>query len=450
MKKLLVLIVLLALALPLTASAAATVTYTSGFQLQNLSSSTANVTIDFYDQTGVIVKSVSDTINANASKTYYPLSAVQVGFDGSAVVSSDQQIAAITNVLGNDGQRGASYSGFSSGAKTVKLPLVMKGWYGIDTWFNVQNTGSTDASVTVAYKPGSCTENATIKAGAAATFKQSANTCLPAAGPGLGFVGAASVTSNQPVVAVVMQVDATSLLAYNGFNSTSLLPVFPQVSSNYYKSGTGIQVQNSGGSSTNVTLSYVPSAGFPGHPCTETKTVPAGQSITFGYPQLPAACGGTGTGVTDTVNHGFVGSARVTINSASQPLAAIVNIVTRGAAAADAYDAVDPGAATNRVSMPIIMDRNYGLFTGFAVTNVGSAATTISCTFANNAHTESATVQPGESLTAVQLNKLGAGYVGGAICTASAGAKIAGIVNQAKLNSAASDDLFLMYSAIGY
>jgi hypothetical protein len=226
--------------------------------------------------------------------------------------------------------------------------------------------------------------------------------------------------------------------------------VFPQVSSNYYKSGTGIQVQNSGGSSTNVTLSYVPSAGFPGHPCTETKTVPAGQSITFGYPQLPAACGGTGTGVTDTGNLGFVGSARVTINSASQPLAAIVNIVTRGAAAADAYDAVDPGAATNRVSMPIIMDRNYGLFTGFAVTNVGSAATTISCTFANNAHTESATVQPGESLTAVQLNTLGAGYVGGAICTASAGAKIAGIVNQAKLNSAASDDLFLMYSAIGY
>lgn len=453
MKKLLVLIVLLAMVLPLTASAQTTVTYTSGFQLQNLSASTANVVMDFYNKTGGLEASIPDTIDPNASKTYYPLNAVQPGFDGSAVVSSDQPVAAITNVLGNNGQRGASYSGFKSGATTVSLPLVMKGWYGIDTWFNVQNTGSGDTTVTVAYKPGTCTETATIKAGASATFNQSSNTCLPSAGPGLGFSGAATVTSsnNQPVVAVVMQVNATSLLAYNGFNSTSVLPVFPQVSSNYYKSGTGIQIQNAGGSDTDVTLTYAPSAGYPGNACTETKTVPASQSVTFGYPQLPAACGGTGTGVTDTANGGFVGSARVTTNSASQPLAAIVNIVTRGAAAADAYDAVDPSTATNRVSMPIIMDRNYGLFTGFAVTNVGDAATTITCTFANSALTESATVQPGESLTAVQLNKLTSGYVGGATCSASGtNAKIAGIVNQAKVNSAASDDILLMYSAIGY
>ena len=122
------------------------------------------------------------------------------------------------------------------------------------------------------------------------------------------------MTSAEPVAAVVMQVDAQSLLAYNGFTTASTKPVMPLVSSNFYKSGTGIQIQNTGGSDTNVTVSYKPSAGFPGAACTETKSIPAGQSATFGYPQLPAGCGTSGTGVSDPVNGGFVGSASVTGN----------------------------------------------------------------------------------------------------------------------------------------
>ena len=76
-----------------------------------------------------------------------------------------------------------------------------EGLYGIDTWFNVQNAGTVETTVNIAYKPGTCTDSASIKPGAAKTFKQADNACLPA-----GFVGAATVTSVQPVVAVVMQV----------------------------------------------------------------------------------------------------------------------------------------------------------------------------------------------------------------------------------------------------
>jgi len=450
-----VVLALLVAALPLVAFAQGpdaapdvTVAYTSGFQLQNLSDSTAaSVEINFYNQDGTVAATVNDSINASSSKTYYPLSAVTAGFNGSIVVSSSESLAAIANVLGNSGQRGASYGGFSAGATTVNLPLVMKAVYGIDTWFNVQNAGAAEATVNIAYKPGTCTESVSIKPGAAHTFKQADNTCLAA-----GFVGAASVTSVEPVAAVVMQVDSQSLLGYNGFTTASVNPVMPLVSSNVYKSGTGIQIQNTGGTDSSVTVSYTPSAGYPGAACTETKSIPAGQSVTFGYPQLPAGCGTTGSGVSDAVNLGFVGSAAVTANSASMPLVAIVNQVTRGAASAAAYEATDPSTATSKVSLPLVMDRNYNIFTGISVANVGTQATNISCTFTGTAYTASATnVAPGAALTDVQLNKISSGYVGSATCTATGGdAKIAGMVNELTNGAPATTDALLVYDGFNY
>jgi hypothetical protein len=453
--KLLAILALLITMVPMTALAQEpdaapdiTVTYTTGFQIQNLTTSQANIQIVFYNQDGSTAATVPDTLSASSSKTYYPLNAVAVGFNGSVVVSSDQQVAAIANVLGNSGQRGASYGGFSSGATTVNLPLVMKANYGIDTWFSVQNAGSATATVNVAYKPGTCTESVTIAPGAAKTFNQESNTCLPT-----GYVGAATITSAEPVAAVVMQVDALSLLAYNGFTTASTRPVMPLISSNYYRSGTGIQVQNTGASDTTVTLTYQPSAGFPGATCTETKPIPAGQSTTFTYPQMPAGCGTGGTGVTDPTNGGFVGSAAVTTNSANMPLVAIVNQVTRnGAANAAAYEAFDPSRATSTVSLPLVTDRNYNIFTGFSIANVGTQPTNVNCVFTGTAYVVSApNLAPGASVTDVQLNKIANGYVGSAVCTATGGdAKIAGVVNQVTQGAPTSTDALLVYDGFNY
>lgn len=452
--QLLTLLVLVLAAVPLSAMAQspdatpdAAITYTSGFQLQNLTSSLATVAIVFYNQDGSTAATVNDTIAGNTNKTYYPLTAVTTGFNGSVVVSSDQQLVSIANVLGNNGQRGASYGGFSAGATTVNLPLMMKAYYGIDTWFNVQNTGNATATVNVAYKPGTCTETVSVEPGAAKTFKQAENSCLPA-----GFVGAASISSAQPLVAVVMQVDAQSLLAYNGFTTASTKPVMPLVSSNYYKSGTGITIQNTGASATNVTISYKPSAGFPGAACTETKSIPAGQSANYSFPQLPASCGTGGTGVTDAVNGGFVGSAAVTTNSANMPLVAMVNSITRGTANASAYEAFDPGTATSKVAFPLIMDRNYNIFTGISVANMGASPTNVTCTFTGTSYTAAVTnLQPGAALTDVQINKIASGYVGAATCTASGGdAKIAGMATQLVNGAASSSDALLAYDGFNY
>lgn len=455
----LILAILLTLAIPLTASAQVT-SYTSGFQIQNLDPvNNASADIVFYNQDGSSAATVTVPIAKGDSYKAYPLDAVTSGFNGSVVVSSNTQVAAIANVLGNNGQYGASYDGFTAGATTINIPLVEKDNYGINTWFNVQNTGNSDATVSVAYKPGACTESKTVKPGAAQTFDQSTNSCLPG-----GFVGAATITSGSvPVAATVMQVVGPTrglmpgLLAFNGFTTASPNPVMPLVTSGWYGSGTGIQIQNTGGTSSDVTLTFTPSANFPsagktvGNTCTQKLTVLGGQSVTFafGTNPIPAACltnqGSAGSAA-------FVGSAKVTGNTANANLVAVVNQVTIGKASAEAYGAFDPSQATSKVSFPLIMDRNYGYFTGFSVSNVGTQATNVNCTFTNSSVTVSASnLAAGQSLTNVQLNELGDKYVGAAVCTATGGdAKIVGVTNELLANAPATTGALLVYEGINY
>jgi len=428
----------MALALSMSASAQGELTYTSGFQLQNLDvANDAAVVITFYNQDGSEEASPSDTIPAGGSKTYFPLDAVEDGFNGSVVVSSDREIVAIANVLANDNTFGASYGGFTSGATAVNLPLLMKENYGFSTWFNVQNTGSEDADVLVTYNTG-VTETATIPPGAAATFDQAINPDLAA-----GWVGSASVTSDQSMVAAAMQVGPTTLLGYNGFTGASTAPVMPLVNANNYGYVTGIQVQNTSGTDTEVTIAYAPSTA--GTACTETGTVPANSSASFG---LYAFTYSGGTTTSDCVmGETFVGSAAVVTNTADAPLVVIVNQLNSDANKGAAYEGFDPAAGTDTVVMPLIMDRNWEYFTGFSVMNVGDAATDVTCTFTDSPYEVTATLDPGEALTAVQLNQIADGYVGSGRCVASEGGSIVGIVNELGPASAAAGDTFLVYDA---
>jgi hypothetical protein len=437
---------------PIAAYAQSGGPYTSGFELQNLDPGPigATISITYYAPNGSVAASVSDSIAPSSSKTYFPLSAVSSGFSGSAVVSSDKPLAAIVNVLTSDLRGGASYSGASAGAATVSLPLIMKNNFGYSTWYNVQNAGSSNADVSIAYSGGACTDAISgLAPGASATFDQSTNSCLP-----VGYVGSATVTNSgtgQALVAAIMQIKASAkaLLAYNGFNGSdaSNTPIMPLVSTNFFHSITGIQIQNTGASATNVTVHYTPSAGFPGAACNETKAVAAHSSSTFFLP-FPAACGTIGTG-TNSIG-GFVGSGQVSLNSASQPLVAIVNQINSANSSSSAYDGINPGAGTAHVSLPLIMDRNFGYFTGFAVANVGASTTTVNCTFTGTGFTVSGSVAAGSSLTAVQNGQIANGYVGSATCTATGGdQKIAAIVNELG-TGVATDDKLLTYNGVNF
>jgi hypothetical protein len=337
-------------------------------------------------------------------------------------------VSAIANVSGSSdfSTYNASYTGFDAGATTVNLPLLFADNYGYDTWFNVQNTGSSDATVNISYSDGTIAGPVTIGAGQSHTFNQATETHNSA-------VFAGTITSDEPVVATVLEVgpsNAPMLFGYNGFTSGSVDPVMPLVQSNNYGYTTGIQVQNTGGTDTDVVITYTPS--LAGTACTDNATIVAGASVTFG---LQGSCIESQT---------FVGSAQITSNSAGMDLVAIVNQHNFSLNKGASYGSFNTSDGTETIVMPLIMDRNYGFFTGYNVVNVGGSETTVTCTYSNSAVVDSDTLGAGEALTFVQLNALGDGYVGAATCTATGGS-IIGVVNQTLTTG--TQDTFLTYEA---
>jgi hypothetical protein len=253
---------------------------------------------------------------------------------------------------------------------------------------------------------------------------------------------AAKVVSDEPVVVVAFLEDSASMAAYNGFASGAVSPAMPLVNANNNGINTEIQIQNTGDSETSVTVSYKPSAA--GSACTETQTIAANQSATFARDAFQSGSNSTCSG-----GERFIGSAYVTANSGSQPLAAVVTQRSGGSPLTQlaAYASFDPDDATKTVRLPSINDRNAGFFTSINVMNVGSAETAIACNFTDTTYTISGTLQPNETLTDLQANKIQDSYVGSATCTASVeGAKIVAVVNQLKTGS--TDDQFQVYEGI--
>jgi hypothetical protein len=422
------------------------ITYTSGFQVQNLGGSAANIVIKYYNQDGSQpIADVSDSVPAGSSKTYFPIHTAD-GFNGSVVVEGDQPIVAIANTLGNNPQYAASTESFAAGATKIGLPLIMRGNSGYYTWFNVQNAGSSDASVTVSYIPGSAGSAhvegpVTIKPGAARTFDQRGMGVL-----GAKFVGSAVVTSDQPVVATVMQVGETfkNMLGYNGFTGGSDEVSLPLIMANNSGFFTGIQVQNVGSSSTTVTIDYGTNTAGSFAPTDDTVTLAADESATF----LQSG-GQWGT-------NKYIGSA--TITTTGEDVVAIVNQVKLSGAVTlgTAYNGFDPAKATSKVSAPLIMANNSGYFTGVQVMNVGSSSTTVTGTYGPNiAGTyapppESATLAAGDSVTWIQNGGAWTGkkYVGSMSVSASGGGEIVAIANQ--LWPAAPGDQFMTYDGFSY
>lgn len=408
--------------------------YKSTIQTYNMSESTANIILAFYRQDGSLEKTLTDIIERDRSKIYFTLP-VNEGFSGSVVISSDQPVAALSNMMNSALSAGGTYVGRSEGSRTVYLPLLMaNGAGGFNSWFALQNPNPSSTTVTVTYSDG-ITTSITLAAYASHNFYQKQE-------PHTSNLFAAKVVSDEPVVVVAFLEDSASMAAYNGFASGAVSPAMPLVNANNNGINTEIQIQNTGDSETSVTVSYKPSAA--GSACTETQTIAANRSATFARDAFQSGSNSTCSG-----GERFIGSAYVTANSGSQPLAAVVTQRSGGSPLTQlaAYGSFDPDDATKTVRLPSINDRNAGFFTSINVMNVGTAETAIACSFTDTTYTISGTLQPNETLTDLQANKIQDSYVGSATCTASAeGAKIVAVVNQLKTGS--TDDQFQVYEGI--
>lgn len=410
--------------------------YTSGISFANLENTQATINLIAYNPDGSQSgQAGTHTVAPNGTISIFPLANVASGFSGSVVISSDKNGAAIANVVASDFSAGASYVGRSAGATEVQLPLLNKGNSGFDTWFSVQNAGSAPASVSIAYSDGG-TASDTVQTGAARTFFQDQESHSEKFFSGI-------VTSDQNIVAAVIQESASVMFAYTAFTGGDPFPVFPLVNANNAGYITGLAIQNTGNTATNVTVEYTPSSPTNGTACTETQNIPAKGSVVFGL----AAFANSSIATENCIDGAkFVGSAQVTVNSANMPLVGIGNQLLPGKNG-EAYGSFSPNDATAKLVMPLIMDRNGGFFTGFNIANVGDAAATVNCTFTDTSYTVSGTIQPGGALTELQGNKIGDKYVGAGTCTATPGtSKIVGVVNQLGANPNA-DQLFV-YEAV--
>lgn len=403
--------------------------YTSGFQVQNLSNTEASVTLNYYNASdGLSATQAVTTIPALGSSNFFPIHAPD-GFSGSVVISSSQPLASITNLIAEDTVLGrtavASYIGFSNGGTSVFLPLLQSNnnsWY---TWFTVQNTGGADADVTVTYSDGTTATFNDIKPGASHSFDQFSETHTL-------NVLSASVTSDQPIVVTVLEesVNNKTVMAYNGLGSAEPNTLIPLVNINNGLYKTGIQLQNVGSSTSTITLTYYPSVA--GTECTESHTIEAGKSATYAYLVFSGTPMESGASSTCIANERFVGSAQVTSNTGNVNINAIVNQVANSIGYGSAYSSFVPGNLTSKVVFPLIMDRNNGWYTGINIMNAGNQSVTVNCVFTNTSYTVSGTIDPGESITAVQNNNVQSGYVGSGTCTATGSGTnlISGVVNE--------------------
>ncbi|HEX5691634.1 MAG TPA: hypothetical protein VFX76_16585, partial [Roseiflexaceae bacterium] len=309
--------------------------------------------------------------------------------------------------------------------------------------------GSADASVVVKFTPrDSASGNAltlpavTVKPGAAHTFDTTA-----LSGLGTKFVGAATVTSSQPLAAIVNQTGlgaSKNLLTYDGFGAGSANVRLPLVQNGNGGGATGlyatgISVQNVGTAPTNITVSFTANTRGTFQPAAIVfDNVQAGQTKTLNTANATTNPNAPGFGG-NTAALRYVGSATIT-NSANQPLVAVVNQLGT-TSTGSSYEGFNPANATANVSLPLLMNANGGFSTAFQCQNVGSAPTTITIKYGPNTRSGFTAVPAqatqniaagasGAPIRATDQNANLGTYVGSATVTASGGVPVVCVVNE--------------------
>lgn len=186
--------------------------FNTGMQLVNPNGTAANVSVTYYRKDGTKVATSSEhssfIIAANSDKAFYhgsgfPELTTNGGFVGTAVVSSDQPLIAITNQAGS--LSGVAFNGtfgtISSGAASVNVPVVVKNSNGYTTGMQVTNVSDIASTATIAYYDQSgkvvYVGKLTSDNGGAIAANGSANPYLGAENHlSDGFVGSAVITAD--------------------------------------------------------------------------------------------------------------------------------------------------------------------------------------------------------------------------------------------------------------
>jgi hypothetical protein len=364
----------------------------SGEMVQNVSTETANIVVTAYGDGATY--SADSSLAPGAAENFTPgsFTGMPEGFEGAAVVSSDQPIKAIVNVtnrLSGDmgvagGEAAAQYQGIdgSAVATTLYFPMAKNDRFSKTTSFYIQNAGSEAATATATF---------TMDDGNSYNFTTPsispnemvvvtpADAAVPSDGANRNNIGSLTVTSLQPLAGVVMEyvtaenpakvLQSTRSFTANDFDTKLYAPTVKQ---DRFGRFTGIQVQNVSSSPVTVTVTLNGSRGA----CTGMTYVrtyanlAAGASNTFNQ-----IAGQAGEMVDDC-------AASATIEATGNIVAVVSESFTSAEVAAGTqqasttYSAFSDGAATMIVSIPMFKENRFDKYTGLMIQNVGSVEAT--------------------------------------------------------------------------
>jgi hypothetical protein len=417
----------------------------SGFQLQNRSTTdTANISISYYNAIGSEVEVDNDTIAAKASKAYYvPNVLGQPDGRYSIVIESDQQLFALSNEVTASGASpavAATHSGFTDEdiGSPLYIPWVVCEYYGFNSMFAVQNAGGAPTNITVEfYQSGSSSVFRSypfnnVQPGGAVFLDMTQdpyNADLKSA-TGNGFFGAVKTFSSDGTLLAAVLNDTNPagsfLRSYNAVKDTwAALKLYgPQVTANYYGFSSGITLQNPSSSSATATIKYY-ATGATTPTTTQNVTVAGNSALPIYVPNVPGM-------VTN-----FNGSAVIEVTNGVS-IMGIVNHDHAPPGPAASYNLIPDTKASTQVFMPQVVRHYYGFETGWQIYNIGPENVTVTVTYYNSNGTVRASSSYSVAANSAypmylgdtRGDSLGSDFNGGGVIEVTSGnGKLVGIAN---------------------
>jgi len=418
----------------------------SSFTVQNVGSSTAQtVTITFVNESGAQV--IPDPLNGNKSnpfsldvgesfEVYVPGIPDLPSGRYSVIISADQQIVAIANLIGQGTINfNGSYSGFSSGAPTFYLPAVVYNYYGWYSLMSVQNLGDVAADVTVTITCSGGTVGTLTATGVEP--KASVHFDLETTTPS-GFTASTSCNGSavvsgggQDVVVVDNQTAPASgnTQSYSGVSTGASKIYVPALYTDYYGWNSSVNIRKVAGDNVSVSVSYSDGGSSS---CALTNAAPS--CLLY----MPS-------------KHPSTGYFGATMTATGGDIVAVVN-AANGSQAQTYNGVLEDGSATGTVGIPSVMKSYYGWNTSFTCQNVGSTSTSLNIAYdgyAGNAY-NTKTLAGGETVEVFQPGEtfLPSGHQGGATITANtSGALVSCIVNFNNADLMDTGDWSMSYNA---
>lgn len=390
--------------------------WSSVYQVVNMGTGPADITVNYYDDTGAIQTHQQSFLDVPPGSSRLVVQFTDDTALGSgrysAVISSDQQVAAIANLqlVPNTATSYApeppfaTYSAEGQGSTTVSLPAVMYNWYSYYTEIFIMNVGTGPATVDIEYIPGVLSGVATgsaltdlgnsIPQYASLNVSQELESGLgaPTGTTYAGrFLGSAILTSDQPIVAVVNQhnVNDAKLMTYNGFSGGSMEVAAPVHMRGYYGYYSTLLVANPSTTATaNVDITYTPDTSRPNQvvsgsvgPVTASFAIAPGTALT--RHDGPTATDAQSDLDDSPVYSRFFGSVKVTSDI---PVVVLAN--QEALASTDAqggsYNGIPTSSGSGDVVVPVIMADYYAYYTTMVVQNVTGTAGSCNITYTSD------------------------------------------------------------------